>query len=287
MGDYTTIKLEKDQTIVAAFAKNYPLLGSTFEWARPDKHEDLWIKQASLEYLRKGNELELAPHNKLPPHKPTIYHCPNGVILSHQLKSAQAELNLGFTVIFTAGQERVFQPKAVTNTTQPNLTLNAQDCVTKPTNYEKLYYDLRTAIRTATLRHTDYKLPDTAIIAEDLKASNNLSQATDSFERLLQEIIDQTREREQKSCKAKLDAQADRADRTEKKLREKIHQAMSALSGEGYYSGGLLSPRPEENRPHIITWYDEPRDNRIGRARAMGKSEILAGMVRKELGITG
>lgn len=287
MGEYTTINLEKDQTIVAALAKNFVLLGSTFAWARPDKHEDLWIKQASIEYLRNGNELILTPHNKLPPHKPTIYHCPNGVILSHQLKSAQSEVNRGFIVIFTAQQERVFQSKAVANTTQPNLTLNAQDCVTKATNYEKLYYQLRTAIRTATLRHTDYKLPDTAIIAEDLKTSNNLSQATDSFERLLQEIIDQTREREQKSCKAKLDVQADRADRTEKRLREKMHQAMSNLSGEGYYSGGVVSPTPEENRPYTITWYRGLAPHPIETARERLIGELAKRVADKEDKKTG
>ena len=287
MSEYTTIQLEEGQTIVAALAKNFVLLGSSFEWARPDRQEDLWIKQASLEYLRKGNQLELSPHNKLPPHKPTIFRCPNGVILLHQLKTAQSEVNRGFNVVFTAEEERVFQPKAEVNTTQPNLTLNAQDCVTEPTNFEKLYYDLRTAIRTATLRHTDYKLPDTAIIAEDLKTTGNVSQATDSFERLLQEIIDQTREREQQSCKAKLDVQADRADGTEKRLREKIQQATSILSGEGYYSGGVVSPTPEEERTHRITWYRGLAPHPIERARERLIQELAKRAADKEDKKTG
>ena len=287
MSDYTTINLEEGQTVVAALAKNFVLLGSSFEWARPDNHEDLWVKQASLEYLRKGNQLELSPHNRLPPHKPTIFYCPNGVILSHQLKSAQSEVNRGFNVVFTAEQERVFQPEAEVNTTQPNLTLNAQDCVTKPTNFEKLYYDLRTALRTATLRHTDYKLPDTAIIAEDLKTTGNLSQATDSFERLLQEIIDQTREREQQSCKAKIDVQADRADRTEKRLREKIQQAMSNLSGEGYYSGGVVSPKPEGENVHMVRWYGERPSHPIEKARERLIQELAKRAADKEREKTG
>lgn len=267
MSEYTHIQLEEGQTIVAALAKNFVLLGSTFDWARPDKHDDLWVRQITLEYLRKGNQLELAPPNPLPPHHPTILRCPNGVILSHQLKTAQSEVNKGFNVVFTAEAGMVFQLEAAANETSPNLTLNAQDCVTEATDFEKLYYQLRTAIRIATLRHTDYKLPDTAIIAEDLRTSGNLSQATDSFERLLQEIIDQTREQEQQSCKAKLDVQADRADRTEKRLRDKIQQATSILSGEGYYTGGIVSPKPEENRPHEVRWYGNGSANPIERAR--------------------
>lgn len=267
MSEYTHIQLEEGQTIVSALAKNFVLLGSSFDWARPDNHDDLWVRQASLEYLRKGNRLKLVPAKERPRHNPTIFYCQNGVILLHQLKTAQSEVNRGFNVVFTSEQERVFQPKAEPDTTMPNLTLNAQDCVTEATNFEKLYYQLRTAIRTATLRHTDYKLPDTAIIAEDLRTSGNLSQATDSFERLLQEIIDQTCEQEHQSCKAKLDVQADRADGTEKRLRDKIHQATSILSGEGYYSGGVVSPKPEENRPHEVRWYGKTPAHAIERAR--------------------
>jgi hypothetical protein len=139
--------------------------------------------------IQQGYEIDITPAlDPIPDVPALIFYLDNGVISHEQLAQAEQNLEKGYKVTFTKDKKRVFEPKADHNESVTETTEKPQYPECHGQDYKADYWNLRTALRQGIQRATGISLQDTAEIANRLRQTKNLEEATQSFEILVGSI---------------------------------------------------------------------------------------------------
>lgn len=190
--------------------------------------------------IAKEGKITIYPndHRRAKQHeKPLTKYCYNGVIANQYLSELERNLRKGFITVLTGVSDDVAVQPETPDVNPPKPSENRITLEGEPEDYEKAYWNLRTALRMGIQRATGISLQDPAEIANHLRETDNLDQAAESFRIMIEQAFAdgenkgienaiQQREEDQRKARNKLLV-----------LEEAIRIAMKVAKGEPHTGG--------------------------------------------------